>query len=134
MLIAALAAVIVIVTSSRSTHRASRPVASIFQDDDKLLYSATPTVIRTLDTLRGLGVDRVRVTILWSAIAPAADSYKRPARFDAADPAAYGPTAWRPYDRLVSLAREKGIAVAFNLTAPGPLWAMAQPGAERKGG
>ena len=132
MLLAALAAVIVIVTSSKPTRRVGRPVASIFQDDEKLLYSPGSTVVQTLDTLRGLGVDRIRVTVLWSAIAPAAGSYTRPAGFDGSDPAAYGAAAWGPYDRLVVLASARGIAVAFNLTAPGPLWAMAKPAPNAK--
>ncbi len=132
MLLAALAAVIVIVTSSKPTRLVGRPVASIFQDDAELLYAPASTVVQTLDTLRGLGVDRIRVTVLWSAIAPAAGSYTRPAGFDGSDPAAYGTAAWGPYDRLVALARARGIAVAFNLTAPGPLWAMAKPAPNAK--
>ena len=34
----------------------------------------------TLDTLRALGVDRLRVTVLWAAIAPAADLDDRAGR------------------------------------------------------
>jgi hypothetical protein len=122
------AAVIVVILLSSSPSKPSRGVVeSIFQDDDYLLYSPTPTVIRTLNTLRGLGVDRVRLTILWAAIAPGSASRVRPRHFDAADPGAYPPAAWGPYDRIVSLARARGIDVAFNITAPGPLWAMASP-------
>ncbi len=44
--------------------------------------------------------------------------------FDAANPADYPPGGWAPYDRVLELARERRIAVNFDLTAPGPLWAM----------
>ena len=38
----------------------------MFQDDKELIYSAEPTVARTLDVLRALGVDRPRLTLLWA--------------------------------------------------------------------
>jgi hypothetical protein len=98
----------------------------MFQDDRYLIYSSTATVTRTLNRLRSLGVDRLRLTILWSAIAPAAASTHRPAGFDAADPAAYPARSWAPYDRVLELARARGIGVDFDVTAPGPLWAMAR--------
>ena len=97
---------------------------SISQDDQLLLYSPQPTVVKTLDTLRGLGVDRVRVTVLWLALAPDSTSTTRPAGLNATDPAAYSAAAWAPYDRLTRLAAARGIGVIFNVTAPGPLWAM----------
>ncbi len=126
MIIAAGLITLLVLTASPS--RSSRgAVESIFQDDDHLLYSPTPTVAQTLDTLRGLGVDRLRLTVLWAAIAPAPLARVRPAHFDASNPAAYPPVAWAPYDRIVRLARARGIGVAFNVTAPGPLWAMAAP-------
>jgi hypothetical protein len=110
-----------------SPGRRTHAVESIFQDDQFLLYATTPTVARTLDTLRGLGVDRIRLTIVWLAIAPDPYSSKRPPHFAAANPAAYPAAAWIPYDRIVRLARVRGIGVDFNLTAPGPLWAMVHP-------
>ena len=103
---------------------AMHPLQSMFQDDRDLIYSPALTVIRTLDVLRALGVDRLRITVLWSAIAPGAQSRTRPAGFDASDPAAYPRGAWAPYDRVLELARARGISVDFDLTAPGPLWAM----------
>jgi hypothetical protein len=109
------------------TPPAARTVAleSMFQDDRELIYSPTATVVRTLGTLRSLGVQRLRLTILWSAIAPSPDALAPPAGFDGGDPAAYAAAAWAPYDRIVTLARARGIAVDFDLTAPGPRWAMA---------
>ena len=100
------------------------PLESMFQDDQLLIDSSTATVTRTLSELQALGVDRLRLTILWSAIAPDPASPTPPAGFDASLPAAYPARAWAPYDRIVTLARARGIGVDFDLTAPGPRWAM----------
>jgi hypothetical protein len=108
------------------------PLRSMFQDDRLLIYSSTATVTRTLDQLRAIGVDRLRLTILWSAIAPDPASVSPPAGFAAGQPAAYPAGAWLPYDRVVELARARGIGVDFDVTAPGPRWAMG-PGAPLPG-
>ena len=100
---------------------------SMFQDDDYLLSQPTDTVAATLNALSSLGVDRLRVQVLWRAIAPGQNSSTEPAGFDATNPADYGAPGWAPYDRLVRLARARGIKVDFNVTAPGPLWAMGSP-------
>jgi hypothetical protein len=104
------------------------PLQSMFQDDQLLIDSPTATVTSTLDQLRALGVDRLRLTVLWSSIAPDPLANHPPAGFDPSQPAAYPPVAWARYDRVVVLARARGIGVDFDLTAPGPRWAMA-PGA-----
>ncbi|MEA2169062.1 MAG: hypothetical protein QOF76_2362, partial [Solirubrobacteraceae bacterium] len=64
-----------------------------FQDDNQLLYTTPEQRDTTLDTLKGLGVDRVRLTVVWKAIAPAPKSRTKPA-FAATDPNAYGAGAW----------------------------------------
>ena len=119
---------VVLLSSSGSTARRPQPVfESLFQDDNHLVYAPTATVARTLDTLAGLGVDRLRITVLWAAIAPGSNLPVQPAHFNGADPAAYSPGAWAPYDRIVTMAAARHLAVDFNITAPGPLWAMGHP-------
>ena len=98
--------------------------SSVFQDDQELIYSDTPTVQKTLAELQGLGVEIVRVNVEWANVAPDPLSYTEPSGFNASDPADYPASGWAPYDRLVSLAPLYGIKVEFNLTSPGPLWAM----------
>jgi hypothetical protein len=120
----ALVGAVVVLRLAPSAARAQQPVESIFQDDDHLLYAPDATVMDTLGVLQSLGVDRLRVTIKWSLIAPAAASRARPANFDATNPADYPAAGWAPYDRLLRMAATEGIAVSFNITAPGPLWAM----------
>lgn len=98
---------------------------SIFQDDQNLLYSSPLHVSQTLAVLKDLGVDRVRVNVNWSTIAPDPDSTTEPANFDATDPSSYPAMSWAPYDRLVQYAAAYGIGVDFDVTDPGPLWAMS---------
>ena len=102
--------------------RASSTQESTFQDDNRLLYAEPAAVRRTLDELERLGVDRLRATVLWKAVAPQPGSRARPA-FDAADPASYPPGSFNRYDVLVAEAAVRGLKVNFNVTGPAPLWA-----------
>src|SRR5436305_8860636 len=54
---------------------------------------------RTLQILRSIGANALRVEVLWSEIAPNASSRVRPA-FNAADPNSYPVANWAPLDRL----------------------------------
>jgi hypothetical protein len=124
ILLAALVAGLIAVLVSPGSARAEPGPESIFQDDDHLLYAPDATVLDTLGVLKSLGVDRIRVTVKWSLIAPQPATTVRPPNFNAADPGAYPAAAWAPYDRLLRMAAQDGIGVNFDLTAPGPLWAM----------
>jgi hypothetical protein len=99
--------------------------SSVFQDDQYLVYSPTGVVVRTLGVLQALGVQVLRVNLQWANVAPDPLSRHMPRGFDATDPGAYPAGNWAPYDRLAYLAPLFGMQVEFNLTAPGPLWAMA---------
>jgi hypothetical protein len=105
---------------------ASSTQDSTFQDD-ALLVSDAATQARTLDTMKALGADRVRVTLVWRAVAPAGGEATKPAGFDATNPAAYPAGAWDPYDRLVRLAKERALRVSFAVGAPAPNWATGTP-------
>lgn len=102
---------------------------TIMQDDALLLHRPPAEVAATLDTMAGLGVDRVRATAVWSEIAPAADAHRRPA-FDAGDPGAYPAAAWDRLDTLVRLATQRGLALDLDVGFWAPLWAtrQARPG------
>lgn len=80
--------------------------------------------IGTLEELRSLGVDRVRVAVIWSDIAPQPKSRRAPARFKAADPAAYPAANWAIWDQIVVAARREGIPLDFDVTGGAPLWAL----------
>jgi hypothetical protein len=97
---------------------------SWFQDDNSLIFNTPQGTAQTLDTLKALGVDRIRVSVFWATVAPEAGSRTRP-DFDATDPAQYPAGSWDRYDQVVRLAHDRGIAVNFDITAPAPLWATA---------
>jgi hypothetical protein len=105
---------------------ASRAQESTFQDDNHLIYAPPDDVARTMDRIKALGADRLRITVLWSAIAPDVAATSKPPGFDGADPGAYPSGAWDHYDTVVRLAAERGLAINFNITVPGPLWAMGR--------
>jgi hypothetical protein len=62
---------------------------STFQDDNLLVFAEPAAVGRTMDQLKGLGVDRLRVSVFWRDVAPDAKKQQKPAGFDAVDPASY---------------------------------------------
>jgi hypothetical protein len=126
VIVAALVAVVLTRGTAEAARRPTRTIGSMFQDDGHLIYAPTATVTRTLNELTALGVNQLRTTVLWETIAPDPTSRVAPPGFTASDPAAYPASGWAPYDRLVELARARGIAVDFNVTAPGPLWAMGR--------
>ena len=104
---------------------------SVMMDDDNLVYRSPRTSDRTLDTMAKLGVDTVRVTVLWKVGAERARSSKakdrRFRRLGADDPKAYPKGNWDRYDHLVRSAGARGIGVYFNVTGPGPEWCCPTP-------
>lgn len=93
---------------------ANRSQLSIMQDDDELLYRGDARRDAALDRMRFLGVDVIRVTVLWELVG------RRTSR---SRPTAFGRVAWDPYDRLLRAAQARGLAVYLNPTGPGPPWA-----------
>jgi hypothetical protein len=120
-----LIATLVVVLAVPAAAGASSTQESIFQDDPLLVYGDETTQKRTLDRLKRLGVDRIRVSVFWRLVAP--DTDVKPAGFNSADPAAYPPGAWDRYDRLLVAAKNRGIAVNLNITSPVPNWAAGRP-------
>jgi hypothetical protein len=98
---------------------ASTSQEAIFQDDIQLL--AHPA--RTIETLRTLGVSRIRVFFVWSHVAPRSTSSRTPSHFKAGDPGAYPAANWAPYDEIVRDAQAAGIGLDVTLTGGAPRWA-----------
>lgn len=98
---------------------ADQTQVSILQDDPMILSDPTATLLRA----RQLGVEVVRVMLRWQDVAPAAESFKRPAGLDAADPADYSAAAWAPYDAAIEDAGLDGITIDLDVVGGAPLWA-----------
>ena len=99
---------------------------STIQDDARLLDGSAAERRATLDEMKALGADRVRVTVIWRRLAPAPDSRARPG-FDASDPAAYPEGVFADYDAVARDATARGLGVNFDVTGPAPLWATRRP-------
>lgn len=101
---------------------ASATQESVFQDDNQLIYASPAHVAQVLSQLASLGVQRIRVSVIWALVAPDPLSATKPS-FDATNPAAYPAGAWDRYDVLVTDAHALGLGVDFDVTAPAPYWA-----------
>ncbi len=108
--------------SSPARH-ASRTLQTSLMDDQLLLYDSPAQAGTALQAISALGVDQVKVSLVWSLVAPDPTSTRRPG-FDATDPAAYPPGAWTRYDRIVAEAHRLGLKVSFLLVPPSPAWAI----------
>ena len=103
--------------------QASDRQLSIMMDDDLLVYRDDRTRDEAMQRMKQLGVDYMRVTVLWSVVA----ERTRPGRrFDPRDPGDYPHRNWDRYDRLVRAARTLGLGVYFNVTPPGPPWSRGR--------
>jgi hypothetical protein len=117
--------------------RAAPDQASIMMDDDQLLYRNGVTQSRTLVTMRSLGADAVKATVLWRVVAEGADlsdaeiarlkteklrdkARAQRKRFKPDDPRTYPTRNWDRYDNLVKEATSLGMRVYFTVTGPGP--------------
>jgi hypothetical protein len=109
---------------------ASGALETILQDDAQLLHRPEDQLRRSLEELKLLGIDRIRVTAGWSVLTRDADSVKRP-EFDATDPRAYEQERFRNLDRLLVLAQQYGFRTMVDVAFWAPHWASADPVGER---
>jgi hypothetical protein len=118
----ALAATIVALLSAAPAPARASALETVLQDDAQLLHRSDDQLRRSLQELKLLGVDRLRVTAGWSELTRNADATTKPA-FDATNPAAYEQERWRNLDRLVVLAGEFGFKTMIDIAFWAPKWA-----------
>ena len=123
--------VIVLLAVLAAPAGASKTQESIFQDDRQLLELGADVRNQTLDELKGLGVDTIRINAIWARIAPERDSESKPS-FDAADPAAYPAGAFDAFDELLTGAAARNMSVLVTVTGPAPKWATANTCGDRR--
>jgi len=102
---------------------ASATQVSIIQDDKHLVYDSPTQATRTMQTLASLGVDWVKVQMIWGLVAPDPHAKRHPS-FDASDPSSYPPGAWARYDLLAQLAHSFGLKLYLQFAPPVPRWAF----------
>jgi hypothetical protein len=106
-----------------ATANASPRQYALFQDETLITQDAT-TRGPTLDEVRALGADMIKVQVNWDVVAPAGK--RKPAGFDGRDPSQY--PGWTRYDGLVEAIHARGMKVMFALAPPAPGWATAARG------
>src|SRR3954449_8381549 len=116
----AIALILASLAGSTSQAQASKFELSVMQDDNLLIYSSAQNRVYALNKMKALGLDAVRVSVLWDAVAP-----KHKLR-NGADPKAYRAANWDKYDDLAREAAARGIGVYFDVTPPGPRWTQAK--------
>src|SRR3954449_619721 len=84
---------------------------SIIQDDAKVIASGGDVRNATLEEMRGLGADVVKISISWRDLASNKPS-------NPADPNAYPSDKWTPYDQAIQGAIQRGLGVFLNLNGP----------------
>jgi hypothetical protein len=99
---------------------AAKFMVSVMQDDNQLIYSSAQNRDVALRRMKLLGVDAIRVTVLWDAVAPR----KKPK--NGADPKAYRAANWDKFDDVARAAQGYGLQVYFDVTPPGPRWSQAK--------
>ncbi len=119
--------------------QASSSQLSIMMDDDLLVYRSDTVRDQAMRQMKGMGVDAVRVTVLWSIVAENANSGKatkaQKRRFrtlGAANPKAYPKANWDRYDNLVRACKTLGLICYLNVTGPGPSYGHAKPPAQHR--
>src|SRR3954453_17707743 len=99
---------------------------SIIQDDARVIASGADTRNATLDEMRSLGADVVKISVSWRDLANGG----KPSNPD--DPNAYPAAKWEPYDAAVQGAVARGLGVFLNVNGPAPDWAAkGSTGAKR---
>jgi hypothetical protein len=103
---------------------ASATMQTSLMDDNLLIYATPDQVSNEMTQLRSMGIDELKVSVVWSLIAPNAKSQTQPS-FDATDPSAYPAHVWDRYDLIDRLAAQLGLKVYFQVVPPAPAWAVA---------
>ena len=106
---------------------ASRGQWSVFEDRVGLIPVSPSKRQRTLEEIKRLGPDTLRIEIRWNDVAPNPRSKKRP-NFNASDPNAYATDinsypGFGIYDDLVRRAHALGFRILMTITGDAPRWA-----------
>src|SRR3954451_13705583 len=108
--------------AAASSSEAKTSQFTLFEAPRELLSSDDALRQKTLDEIQSMGVNDLRIVILWRSVAPSSGSSTPPAGFDSAGQDGY---LWAPYDRVINEAHARGMKVLVTLSGPIPKWASA---------
>jgi hypothetical protein len=120
--LASLLAAAVLAVALPAGAQAARGQWSVFEDHPYLVRTDSTTRTQTLDEIKQLGADTLRIEVKWSEVAPSPESRTKP-RFDAANPSEY--PGFGPYDELIREATARNFRIILTLTGDAPRWATS---------
>ena len=105
---------------------ASSRQQTIFDATSYLLGDVTDAQRRNrIRELDSMGVDTLRVLLVWRNLVPRPGAARPPAGFSAADPGDYPRRLWVGIDDLIRAADARGLRVLLSVGSPIPDWASA---------
>lgn len=110
-----------------SSALASKSQLSVIEDSARLTSGSTAQQDASLDEMKSLGAEIVKIPVSWRSIAPIVDTG------GLSDPSAYPVGSWSTIDRLVAGASARGMHVWLMITAPAPIWAVSRETAKYPG-
>jgi hypothetical protein len=113
----------VLVSAALGGGSEARALPVTVQDDALLLHPPAAQVQATARRMANLGVDRVRLTAGWSALAPHPESKRMP-RFDSRNSNAYPRDRWARLDRAVKAVTAAGLEAQIDVAFFAPRWAV----------
>jgi hypothetical protein len=102
---------------------ASSSQVTIMQDDNQIVFVSDARRAQTLDEMKALGADVVKVRVDWHSLAPDANSKHKPSGFSGKDPNEYRGSVWAAYDRTVIAIVGRGMRPYLQLGNRAPNWA-----------
>ncbi len=126
----ALACLAALVGTGASPAQARGPLSTVVQDDAQLLHKPEADVTASMDRLKALGVDTIRITAGWSVLTRGADGDTVPTGFDQTDPAAYEQGRFLGLDKVVRLADARGMRILLDIGFWAPRWAAGREDGE----
>ena len=118
----AVLAALTVVLALPGAASASRTQWSMVEDHPYLVRSGPDVREATLNEIKALGADALRIEVKWNEVTRDPGANSQPS-FDATDPGAY--PGFEPYDDLVQRAYAKGLRVMITLAPDAPDWATS---------
>lgn len=110
----------------------ARALPVTMQDDAIMLHRTPAQVQGAARRMASLGVDRVRLTAGWSALAPKPTARKKP-EFNAGNPDAYPREPWSRLDQAVKAVAAAGLDLQIDVAFWAPRWAVERKRRARRG-
>ena len=118
-----LVALLVLLLLPAARAAASASQVTIMQDDNQIVFVSDAHRAKTLDEMKALGADVVKIRVDWRSLSPSAGSKQKPSGFSGRDPNEYRGAVWAAYDRTIIAITGRGMRAYLQLGGRAPRWA-----------